>query len=188
MKTSIRNPRSRGARRLAFATATTLLALGPAAPALAHDDDGKPSWNNTSPISISPSSGGPNTSVTVRVTCQPSGSATSDAFQQNVTLRQTSGNQWTGTGRIKSSGLQTGRSYPVTVRCNDGTTLTTNFTFTSATPSGGAAAGFGGSGSDSGTSGSTQATALAVGGAVAIAGSAGYVFLARRRRSTGNHY
>ncbi|MFI7273746.1 LPXTG cell wall anchor domain-containing protein [Streptomyces sp. NPDC049879] len=186
MKTSIRNPRSRGARRLAAATATALLALGPAAPALAHDDD-KPSWN-TSPISISPSSGGPNTSVTVRVTCQPSGSATSDAFQQNITLRQTSGNQWTGTGRIKSSGLQTGRSYPVTVRCNDGTTLTTNFTFTSATPSGGAAAGFGGSNQGSGTSGGTQATALAVGGAVAIAGSAGYVFLARRRRSTGNHY
>ncbi|WP_129841258.1 hypothetical protein [Streptomyces sp. RFCAC02] len=183
MKTSIRNPHSRGARRLAVAAATALLAFAPAAPALAQDDD-KPSWN-TAPISISPSSGGPNTSVTVRVTCRPSGSATSNAFQQSITLRQTSGNQWTGTGRIKSSGLQPGRSYPVTVRCDDGTTLTTNFTFTAATPSGGAAAGFGGS---SGSDGGTRTTALAVGGGVAAAGAAGYVFLARRRRSTAQHY
>ena len=186
---------SRGSHRLAV-TAATLLSLGLATPALAAEATGttagaaaapaQPSWDNTSPLTISPSSGGAGTRVTVRATCHPSGPATSEAFQQSITLRQTSDKQWTGTGTIKTSGLVVGQRYPVTVPCDDGTTLSTNFTYT-ATPTGGAAAGFGGTARD-GESGGSQTTALAVGGGIALAGAAGYVFLARRRRSTGDHY
>ncbi|TDC18808.1 hypothetical protein E1265_24755 [Streptomyces sp. 8K308] len=175
--------------RLAAAAATLLLSLGLAAtPTLARAEAQADSGPTTpsAPLTISPSSGAPNTSVTVRAACEPNGPATSPAFQQDITLRQSSNNQWVGTGRIKSSGLQSGRSYTVTVRCRDGVTLTTNFTVTSATPTGGAAAGFGGSSGVGG--GDSAATALAVGGGVAVAGTAGYVFLARRRRATGSHY
>ncbi|RKN39555.1 LPXTG cell wall anchor domain-containing protein [Streptomyces hoynatensis] len=185
----------RGSRRLAV-TAATLLTLGLATPALAAEGAGTtaaeaaapalPGWSNSSPLTISPSSGGAGTRVTVRATCRPSGPATSQAFQQSITLRQTSNHQWTGTGTIKTSGLVVGQRYPVTVPCDDGTTLTTNFTFT-ATPTGGAAAGFGGA-ARGGDEGGSQTTALAVGGGIALAGAAGYVFLARRRRSTGDHY
>jgi hypothetical protein len=181
--------RSRSGRRLAVAAAVAALSLGAAAPAVAEEhapDDAKPAWSTSAPLTISPSSGGPNTSVTVRAGCQPSGPATSDAFQAPITLRQDSNGRWTGTGRIRSSGLQVGRAYPVTVRCTDGVTLTATFTFTAATPSGGAAAGFGGTGA--GVGGNTQATVLAVAGGVAVAGAVSYVFLSRRRRSTGSHY
>ncbi|MDT0320462.1 hypothetical protein [Streptomyces millisiae] len=176
--------------RLAAAAATLLLSLGTAAtPTLAWAEAQADSGPTTpsAPLTISPSSGPPNTSVTVRATCEPNGPATSPAFQQDITLRQSSNNQWVGTGRIKSSGLQSGKSYTVTVRCRDGVTLTTNFTVTSATPTGGAAAGFGGSSGGVG-GGDSAATALAVGGGVAVAGTAGYLFLARRRRATGSHY
>ncbi|MDT0310537.1 hypothetical protein RM780_26845 [Streptomyces sp. DSM 44917] len=179
-------------RRLAAAAAGVVLALGVAAPAaVAQDEAGaaahrvsRPAWDNVAPLSISPSSGGPNTSVTVKSTCQPSGPATSEAFQQSINLQPAGTNKWVGTGRIKSSGLVVGRTYSVTVRCSDGVTLSTSFTFTSSTPTGGAAAGFGGTG---GAGGGKQATALAIGGGMAVAGAVGYVFLSRRRRATGNH-
>ncbi|RKN11499.1 hypothetical protein [Streptomyces radicis] len=177
----------RTATRLTAAAATSVLALGLAAPAaLAADDAKSVSDQGTSPLTISPSSGGAGTTVTVKSSCQPAGPATSQAFQENITLRKDEDTRWVGTGRIKTSGLQVGRSYQVTVRCTDGVTLSTTFTFTAGTPSGGASAGFGGSGGAN--SGSTQATALAVGGGLAVAGAVGYVFLSRRRRSTGNHY
>ncbi|WP_049565391.1 hypothetical protein [Streptomyces sp. SBT349] len=179
-------PRIRIATRLTAATATSVLALGLAAPAALAQDAARPGWDSSSPLTISPSSGGAGTSVTVKAACQPSGPATSQAFQQNITLRKSHDKRWVGTGRIKRSGLQVGRSYQVTVRCSDGVTLSTTFTFTAGTPSGGASAGFGGQGGAS--SGSTQATALAIGGGMAVAGAVGYVFLARRRRSTGNHF
>ncbi|GAB2876790.1 hypothetical protein [Streptomyces mayteni] len=174
--------------RLAAAAAALFLSLGLAAtPTLAHaDGHPSPSPSPSAPLSISPSSGAQGTSVTVRAVCQPNGPATSPAFQSDITLQQSSNNQWVGTGRIKSSGLQVGKSYTVTVNCRDGVTLTTNFTVTSATPTGGASAGFGGSSGIGG--GNSVATALTVGGGVAVAGTAGYVFLARRRRTTGNHY
>ncbi len=176
----------RFATRLTATAALSLLPLGAAAaPAAAHDD-ARPAWDHASPLTISPSAGGSGTSVTVKSSCHPSGPATSEAFQQNITLRKAHEKKWVGTGRIKRSGLQVGRSYPVTVRCTDGVTLSTSFTFTAGTPSGGASAGFGGSGSSD--SGGSQATALAIGGGVTVAGAVGYVFLARRRRSTGSHY
>ncbi|MDT0345015.1 hypothetical protein [Streptomyces litchfieldiae] len=175
----------RSASRLsATAVALTALSLGLAGPALAQDD-ARPAAGNVSPLTISPSSGGAGTTVTVKSSCQPSGPATSEAFQQSITLRQ-SNSQWIGTGRIRTSGLQVGRTYPVTVRCTDGVTLSTSFTFTSGTPSGGASAGFGG-GAGAGNGGGAQATALAVGGGITVAGTIGYLFLARRRRA-GNHY
>ncbi|RBM14918.1 hypothetical protein [Streptomyces sp. PT12] len=178
----------RTATRLTAAAATSLLALGLAAPAALAADEAKSVSDQgpSSPLTISPSSGGAGTTVTVKSSCQPAGPATSQAFQQNITLRKGKDNRWTGTGRIKTSGLQVGRSYQVTVRCTDGVTLSTTFTFTAGTPSGGASAGFGGSGGAN--SGSTQATALAVGGGFAVAGAVGYVFLSRRRRTTGSHY
>ncbi|UCM89312.1 hypothetical protein [Streptomyces marincola] len=173
------------AGRVSATAALTLLPLGVvAAPAAAHDD-ARPAWDHAAPLTISPSSGGRGTPVTVKAHCHPSGPATSEAFQQNITLRKAHDKKWIGTGHIKRSGLQVGRSYAVTVRCTDGVTLSTTFTFTAGTPSGGASAGFGGSGASG--SGNTQATALAVGGGLTVAGAAGYVFLARRRRA-GGHY
>ncbi|GAA2052917.1 hypothetical protein N0X72_15750 [Streptomyces carpaticus] len=176
---------SRTGRRLVTGVAATLLTLGLATtPAVAGGDD-KGSQTTNPPLSISPSAGGAGTSVTVRSTCQPGGPATSEAFQADINLstRESDG-RWVGTGKIRTSGLTIGKSYPVTLVCADGVTLTTNFTFTSATPSGGAGAGFGGT---AGEGGGAQATALAVGGGLAVAGAVGYVFLARRRRSAGNH-
>ncbi|WP_326597832.1 hypothetical protein [Streptomyces sp. NBC_01803] len=187
------------ASRLTAAAATAVLALGIGAPVAVGlgdgvtlaDDGANPAQSTatstptaTAPLTISPTSGGANTSVTVRSSCSPSGPATSDAFQQSITLQQ-SGNQWVGTGRIRSSGLTVGRTYTVTVRCTDGVTLSTSFTYT-ATPTGGASAGFGGAVGGAG-GGSTAATVLAVGGGLAIAGTVGYAFLSRRRR-VGGHY
>jgi hypothetical protein len=179
------------ASRLSIAALTLGLApaltLGLAAgPALAQDDP-KGDLDHSSPLTISPSAGGRGTPVTVKAACQPSGPATSEAFQQSITLRQGHDHKWTGTGKIKPHGLQVGRSYPVTVRCTDGVTLSTSFTFTAGTPSGGASAGFGG-GSTTGGGGGSEATALAIGGGMTVAGAVGYLFLARRRRATGSHY
>jgi hypothetical protein len=170
-----------------FALSVSLLPLAAAAPATAAGTAHAvhPAWDNTAPLTVTPSSGGAGISVTVRATCQPSDSARSDAFQQPITLRQGSDGVWTGTGTIRETGLQIGRSYSVTVRCASGGTLSNTFTFTAATPSGGASAGFGGGSAESNN---TQATALAIGGGVAIAGTAAYLFLARRRRSVGQHY
>ncbi|WP_059009782.1 hypothetical protein [Streptomyces specialis] len=187
------------ASRLAAAAATAVIALGIGAPVAAGlgtpatlvDDGANPVQTTTSPppapapLTISPSSGGANPAVTVRSSCAPSGPATSDAFQQSITLQQ-SGNQWVGTGRIRTSGLTVGRTYTVTVRCTDGVTLSTSFTYTSTTPSGGASAGFGGAAGGAGGA-STAATMLAVGGGLAIAGTVGYAFFNRRRR-VGSHY
>ncbi|WP_062208968.1 hypothetical protein [Streptomyces sp. NBRC 109706] len=197
-------------RPLAVAATTAALALALAGPAFAQEDeapaqeiaavteaaegidpegpaaldDAKPAWDNVAPLTISPSSGGPGTSVTVRAQCRPSGPARSDAFKEPIPLRQGDSGQWVGTGKIKHD-VKVGRKYPVTVECADGVQLSSNFTATAGTPSGGAEAGFGGSGGG-GESGS-QATALAIGGGVAVAGGVGYVFLAKRRRS-GSHY
>ncbi|MGK5532057.1 hypothetical protein [Streptomyces sp. URMC 129] len=184
--------------RLTAAAATAVLALGIGAPVAAGlggpatlvDDGANPVQTTTTPspttlLTISPSSGGANTAVTVRSSCQPSGAATSEAFQQSITLQQ-SGNQWVGTGRIRSSGLTVGRTYTVNVRCTDGVTLSTSFTYTATAPTGGASAGFGGAVGGGGGA-STAATALAVGGGLAIAGTVGYAFLNRRRR-VGSHY
>ncbi|UED84998.1 hypothetical protein [Streptomyces profundus] len=197
-------------RSLAVAATTAALTLALAGPAFAQEDeapaqeiadvieaaeavnpegpaaldDAKPAWDNVAPLTVSPSSGAPGTSVTVRAQCRPSGPARSEAFKEPITLRQGDSGQWVGTGKIKHD-LKIGRKYPVTVECADGVQLSANFTATAGTPSGGAEAGFGGSGSG-GESGS-QATALAIGGGVAVAGGVGYVFLAKRRRS-GSHY
>ncbi|MGP3972061.1 hypothetical protein [Streptomyces sp. 6N223] len=185
--------------RTAVAAATALLALGLATPAaaaqlpVAKPDRSLPAdaatpLQTASPITVTPSSGGAGTSVTVRVSCQPATPARSDAFEASIALSARGDGTWVGTGTIRS-GLEVGRAYPVTVTCaNDNdTVLSTNFTFTSATPTGGASAGFGGQTTAGGESDS-QATALAVGGGVAIAGAVGYAFLARRRRSAGQHY
>jgi hypothetical protein len=188
-------------RRTAAAAATALLALGLATPAVAAQAgvpqpvlslraDASSPLQASAPITITPSSGGAGTSVTVRVNCQPATPARSDAFESSVSLSARGDGTWVGTGTIKS-GLVVGRAYPVTVTCanNNSTVLSTNFTFTSATPTGGASAGFGGESTAGGDSGDdSQATALAVGGGVAIAGAVGYAFLARRRRSAGRHY
>lgn len=169
--------------------ATGLAGLAPTAAAARVGGDDNAPFSSGAPLSISPSSGGPGTRVTVKANCRPSGPATSQAFQADIPLQQ-SGTQFVGTGNIKRDGLQVGRSYPVTVRCADGVTLSTTFTFTAGTPTGAAGAGFGGSGgaADDGVDGAKQATALAVGGGLAIAGTVGYVVLARRRRATGGQY
>ncbi|MGP4109356.1 hypothetical protein ACTWP5_00365 [Streptomyces sp. 4N509B] len=200
--TSRRLPRTAG-RGLALVGATLLgLALtGPAA-ATAHGDadrevavsagnvesdrDRVAQDGTSSLLSISPSSGGAGSTVTITAACQPSSPARSDALQESVSLRESNG-VWTGTGTIRTSGLAVGSTYQFTVVCADGSTISAPFTFTAATPTGGASAGFGGQSTGAaGTSGSTQATALAVGGGVAAVGAAAYVFLSRRRRS-GNH-
>jgi hypothetical protein len=183
---SMKSPHSTTGR-LAVA-ATVLLALGLATPAAAIaapvTDGAKPAWDNAEPLSITPSSGGPGTSVTARAICP--GTVRSNAFVQDIPLRQGTDGLWTGTGTVASSGLVPGQSYPVTLRCtNNAGTLNTTFTFTGTTPSGGASAGFGGRSDEQG--GGSQATALAVGSGVAVAGAAGYAFLAKRRRPTGNH-
>jgi hypothetical protein len=176
---SLKSRRPTGGR-LAVGAATALLTLGLAAPAAVAEDDSK-SAARTSPLTVTPGAGGAGTPVTVKASCQPASKAQSQAFQKDITLKQASGGQWVGTGKIKQRGLQVGKSYPVTVKCADGVSLSSAFTFTAAPPTGPAAAGFGGT-SESGN----QMTALAVGGGVAAAGALGYVFFARRR-STGNH-
>lgn len=176
-------PRSRH-RRLAVAGAAALFAFGLAGPAVA---------SGGCELTISPNSGPPGTAVTVKTNCQPISPARSDAFKESISLSQSNG-VWSGSGHIKSTDVLTNHTYPVTVDCENGETLTTNFTVTPAStpttvaPTGGASAGFGGQATSggAGTSGSTQATALAVGGSVALAGAAGYAFLARRR-SSGTH-
>ncbi len=173
-------PRSTPPRRLA-AVASALLALGVAGPAAAAG--AVPAYDTPAPLTVSPSAAGAGSAVTVRAACLPSGPARSEAFQENVTLRQHDDGTWTGVGQIRSSGLQIGRGYPVTVLCADGVTLSTTLSSTAGTPSTAAIAGFGGGT----TGGSTQATALAVGGGVAVAGAIGYLFLARRRRAQ-HHY
>lgn len=171
---------------LALSLATPAAVAAPALAAPVSEQAELPSDASTpaATLTISPNSGTAGTSVTVRATCQPTGPATSEAFQQAITLSQVSTNQWAGTGTIRTSGLTAGSNYTVTVICTSGAVLTTTFTYTGTTPTGGAAAGFGGEAAEESD---TQATALAIGGAVAIAGAVGYVFLSRRRRVTGNH-
>lgn len=215
MKCNRSIPPAPPARSLALAAVTAALALGLTGPALAQDqepdqageravaeevseiseavpqqgvavlEDAKPAWDNVAPLTISPASGGPGTSVTVRANCRPDGPARSDAFKEPINLRRGDSGQWVGTGKIKH-GLKVGRGYPVTVNCADGVQLTATFTATAGTPSGGAEAGFGGQ--DSAGEGGARATALAIGSGVAVAGAVGYVFLAKRRRSGGHSY
>ncbi|MDT0270110.1 hypothetical protein RM844_27935 [Streptomyces sp. DSM 44915] len=206
MKLNRSTARARYARPLGLVAVTAALTLTLGGPALAQEatpeevteiseavpqeglavlEDAKPAWDHVAPLTISPNSGGPGTSVTVRANCRPDGPATSDAFKKPIELERGDSGQWVGTGKIKH-GLKVGRGYPVTVNCADGVRLTATFTATAGTPSGGAEAGFGGSGS--GEEGGARATALAVGGGVAVAGGVGYVFLAKRRRSGSHSY
>ncbi|MBB0246495.1 hypothetical protein FNQ90_20865 [Streptomyces alkaliphilus] len=167
--------------RIAAGAAALLFALGPAGTATADEllDDGKRSGGEThGKLFVSPASGGAGTQVTVKATCQPSGGATSVALREPITLKRVDG-QWVGTGHIRSTGLQPGRVYQINVNCADGRVQTGNFTYT-ATPSGGAAAGFGGA------AGGDYTTALAIGGGIAAAGALGYVFTSRRR-ALGRH-
>ncbi|WP_158621575.1 hypothetical protein [Streptomyces triticirhizae] len=211
MKSNRSLPYAPPTRPLALAAVTVALSLGLSGPAMAQEqdpaqvtaeevteiseavpqeglavlEDAKPAWDNVAPLTISPASGGPGTSVTVRANCRPEGPARSDAFKEPINLRRGDSGQWVGTGKIKH-GLKVGRGYPVTVECADGVQLTATFTATAGTPSGGAQAGFGGSGGAG--EGGAQATALAIGGGVAVAGAVGYVFLAKRRRSGTHSY
>ncbi|NJQ17082.1 hypothetical protein [Streptomyces bohaiensis] len=178
----MRTPQTR-IGRLALGTAAALLTAGAvAAPAAASEgvSDDKQSKGNHQ-LSVSPTSGPAGTTVTVRATCEPAGGAASEALRQPIHLKRNDNNQWVGTGQIKREGLRTGQSYPIRVTCVNGNQQTGSFTVT-ATPSGGASAGFGGS-----QDGGGYATALAVGGGIAVAGAVGYAFTARRR-AAGNHY
>ncbi|GAA1907921.1 hypothetical protein GCM10009716_17310 [Streptomyces sodiiphilus] len=166
--------------RLAAGAAVAVLGLGLGAPVSVAADDSKPA-NRTSPLTVTPGAGGAGTHVTVKASCQPASRAQSQAFQQPIALKQAARGQWVGTGRIKERGLQVGRSYPVTVKCADGVSISSAFTFTAAPPTGHAAAGFGGT-----SESNSSMTALAVGSGVAAAGAAGYMFFTRRRNA-GNH-
>jgi hypothetical protein len=180
----MRTPTSRTGR-LALGTAAALLTAGVAAAPAAADgiggaEDSKQTHDQR-PLVLSPASGGAGTHLTIKATCQPASRATSHALKEPVHLKRNDSNQWVGTGQVKNHGLQVGKSYPVRVLCADDRVQTANFTLT-ASPSGGAAAGFGGSQNND-----SYATALAIGGGIAVAGAVGYVFTARRR-SAGNHY
>jgi hypothetical protein len=181
----MRTPTSRTGR-LALGTAAALLTAGAAAaPAIADggtaaSEDAKQA-SGQQHLVLSPASGGAGTHLTIKATCRPAGGAASEALKEPVRLSRNDSGQWVGTGQVKNRGLQVGRAYPVRVTCVNGAQQTANFTYT-ASPSGGASAGFGGSQDNSG-----YATAIAIGGGVAVAGAVGYVFTARRR-SAGNHY
>ncbi|MEO3751528.1 LPXTG cell wall anchor domain-containing protein [Streptomyces sp. B6B3] len=184
-----KSPRSRSLCRLTAASA--LLALGIAGPATAAR--AVPADDTPAPLVVSPSAAGAGSAVTVRAACLPSGPARSEAFEENVALRQHDDGTWSGVGRLRASGLQIGRAYPVTVLCADGVTLSATLSTTAGTPDdylpghpgpGAAAAGFG----DDTTGGDTQATALAVGGGVAVAGAVAYLLLARRRRAQHRYF
>ena len=181
----MRTPTSRTGR-LALGTAAALLTAGTAvAPASASSDaepgDAKQLTTSQQHLVLSPASGGAGTHLTIKATCEPNGQAVSQALKQPVTLTKNDSNQWVGTGQVHNQGLHAGRAYQVRVNCLNGTTQTANFTYTGH-PSGGASAGFGGS-QDS----TSYATALAIGGGVAVAGAVGYLFTSRRR-SAGSHY
>jgi hypothetical protein len=180
----MRTPTSRTGR-LALGTAAALLTAGAAAaPAFADAGPATEDAKQTSGqqhLVLSPASGGAGTHLTIKATCEPVGGAASEALKHPVRLKKNDSGQWVGTGQVKNHGLQVGRAYPVRVTCVNGAQQTANFTFT-ASPSGGASAGFGGS-----QDGNGYATALAIGGGIAVAGAVGYVFTARRR-SAGNHY
>ncbi|MCE7080851.1 hypothetical protein [Streptomyces sp. ST2-7A] len=168
--------------RIAAGAAALLMALGPAGTAVADEvlDDGKRAGGEThGKLLVSPASGGAGTQVTVKATCRPSGGATSVALREPITLQRADSGQWVGRGQIRSTGLQPGRVYQINVNCADGQVQTGTFTYT-ATPSGGAAAGFGGS------AGGDFTTPLAIGGGIAAAGALGYVFTSRRR-ALGRH-
>lgn len=182
----MRTPTSRTGR-LALGTAAALLTAGTVAgPAIAADSTDSASEDakqrsGQQHLILSPASGGAGTHLTIKATCRPAGGAASEALKAPVHLKKNDSGQWVGTGQVKNQGLQPGRAYPVRVTCTNGATQSANFTYTG-TPSGGASAGFGGS-----QGGNTYATALAIGGGIAVAGAVGYVFTARRR-SAGNHY
>ncbi|MDB1086028.1 hypothetical protein PJ985_00325 [Streptomyces sp. ACA25] len=168
--------------RLAAGTAAAAVLLGLAAPAAAtaFDAEDRPGASGAERLDVSPSAGGPGTEVTVTAACEPADDAVSEALERPVTLTPHEG-RWTGTGRIKSRGLQTGKTFPVIVACTDATGETGSFTF-AAVPVGGAQAGFGGTPDAPG-----YLAPLAVGGSLAATGIVGYLFVSRRR-SAGNHY
>lgn len=176
--------------RLAVGTAAALLTLGLATPATASTDtadiigaestDDAKQKSGTNRLIVSPASGGHGTQVTIKARCRPAGSAVSTALQRPVALTQQNGT-WSGTGKIKESGLQVGQTYRIKVLCENGSEPVGSFTL-SATPTGGASAGFGGS-----QDGSSLMTPLAIGGGIAVAGAIGYIFTARRR-SAGTYY
>ncbi|WP_103504414.1 MULTISPECIES: hypothetical protein [Streptomyces] len=176
----MRTPQTRTGR-LALGTAAALLTAGIAAAPAAASESGGGDGKGKHHLMVSPNSGGAGTHITVKATCEPAGGAASQALRQPIQLKKNDNNQWVGTGQIRSDGLQAGQSYPIRVTCVNGTEQTGSFTYT-ATPSGGASAGFGGSQESGG-----YATALAIGGGIAVAGAVGYAFTARRR-AAGNHY
>jgi hypothetical protein len=143
-------------------------------------------------LDVSPSSGSLGAPVTVTARCEPdTGVAVSDAFQASVPLTESAAGVWTGTGQVRSGGLDAGRAYAVIVKCLDGTTLSTNFTLSTVAAAGAppmpAGAGNGSPPAGMGGGDDAQATALCVGGGLTIAAAVGYGYLARRRREAGRH-
>ncbi|MBL1066008.1 hypothetical protein [Streptomyces sp. 7-21] len=186
---SPKSPRRRPARATAAGAATATLALCLSALTALAAAPASAAGGDTAPLTVSPGAGSAETAVTVTTTCRPDGHATSEAFQDSVGLEQAGDGTWTGTAAVKPDGLVIGRSYPVAVRCDDGVTLSTSFTFTAGMPHGGVSAGFGGGAEDGGA----RATALAIGGGIAISGAVAYALLSRRpaarwRRLTGSRY
>ncbi|MBW1604744.1 hypothetical protein JJV70_22130 [Streptomyces sp. JJ66] len=182
-------------RSLATAAASTALVLGMAAPAFAGGDTGHGG------LTLYPSSGGPGTHVEVKANCKDGGHGTvaSDAFSRSRAHHPRhhdhDNNHHDGDRRhhrkdtfasamVMSEGLTVGKKYQVTGYCKNHQPLTGTFTFTGGV--GGAAnAGLGGlaTGTESGLSSTT--TAAGVAGGLAVAGTAGY-FLVWRRRTAGN--
>lgn len=172
----------------AVAAVAAAVVLGGAVGVARADDDG------TTPVehlTLTPEHGDAQTRVRVRAQCATGGryggTVSSPAFVHAVPMHRDADGDARATAVVRG-GLAPGTRYVVTANCSPTENLSASFAYTGRRPTGPAHAGYGGAyhpaARATSSDGSVDAATLALGGALAGVGLAGYMLTARRQAAT----